>query len=316
MKIVSCFSNLKELEPLAAAGADEFYTAVRKLPAFGPGFLPGADLKPAIKKAHALGKKIALAVNAMHAAATTAKRAFIMRQARELDDLGLDAFIVSNPYLLELLSDRARPLRAKLHLSSVQPVFNSLSAAFFAGRFAVSRMILPSQLTPPEARRLLAFCGARGIETEIFDYRFFGCPYVNGRCQLHQPVYYTMRSAMREGSLCRINSGAGGLVKVGSLELPDRAGDIPGLVKRLASRLTRGGAPRLSNAAAFFDFFRSGVQYFKYGTRPDPPKVKAGKVAALRSMLDLAEKLSSSLPRDAARRAFIREMTEWNGGGF
>jgi hypothetical protein len=316
MKIVSCFSDLKELEPLAAAGADEFYTAVRALPAFGSGFLPRPALKPAIKKAHALGKKIALAINAMHAPATAAKRAFIMRTVRELDDAGMDAFIVSNPYLLELLSDRSRPLRAKLHLSSVQPVFNSMSAAFFAGRFPLSRIILPSQLAPPEARKILAFCGARGIETEIFDYRFFGCPYINGRCQLHQPIYYTLKSKMREGSLCRINAGPGGLVKIGAIEAPDRAGEIPALAKRLASRLTRGGAPRLSNAAAFFDFFSSGVQYFKYGTRLDSPKVKAGKVGALRSMLDLAERLSSSLPRDDARRAFIKEMTKWDGGGF
>ncbi|MBI4803534.1 MAG: U32 family peptidase [Elusimicrobia bacterium] len=316
MKIVSCFSDLKELEPLTGAGAQEFYTAVSTLPAFGPGFLSGAALKPAIKRVHALGKKIALAVNAIYAPATVKKRAAIMERIRELDDLGMDAFIVSNPYIIGMFSDRARPLRAKLYLSSVQPVFNSLTAAFFAGRSGFSRVILPNQLTPSEARKILAFCGERGIETEIFDYRFFGCPFVNGRCQLHRPDYYTLRSALPEGSLCRINAKPGALVKIGSLETPARAGELPGLVKRLTFRLTCGRAPRLSNAATFFDFFRSGVQYFKYGTRRDPPEIKVRKVRALRSMLDLAEGFSSSLPQEEARRAFIKEMDKWDGSGF
>jgi hypothetical protein len=59
MKIVSCFTDLKELEPLAEAGADEFYTAIGALPAFRFGVLPGRDLGPAIKKAHSPSFNIA-----------------------------------------------------------------------------------------------------------------------------------------------------------------------------------------------------------------------------------------------------------------
>ena len=315
MKIVSCFSNLIELEPLAEAGADEFYTAVGDLPAFSIGVLPSADLPKAIKKVRALGKKIALAVNAIHAPASDKRLGAIEKRIRYLDRLGVDAFIFSNPYLLGLFSARGKRLRANLHLSSVQPVFNGLSAAFFA-RFAISRIILPNQLSPHEARKILAFCRARKIETEIFDYRFFGCAYVNGRCQLHRPDHYTLKAAIQEGFLCRINAKPGGLVKLRSLDLPGRAKELPGLIKRLEDRFTCGGAPRLSNAAAFFDFFSSGVQYLKYGTRHDLPEVKAGKVRELRAMLDLAEKLSSSKPRAEARRDFILELTRWNGGGF
>ncbi|MBI4352233.1 MAG: U32 family peptidase [Elusimicrobia bacterium] len=315
MKIVSCFSDLKELEPLAGAGADEFYTAIAALPAFSVGFLPGRDLAPAIKTAHALGKKIALAVNAIHFPATLKQLAAAEKRIRGLDRLGMDAFIFSNPYLLGLFSGRRKLPGAKLHLSSVQPVFNSLSAAFFS-RFGVSRLILPNQLSPYEARKILAFCRARGIETEIFDYRFFGCAYINGRCQLHRPDHYTLKSAILEGSLCRINAPAGGLVKLRTLDLPARARELPRLVKRLEARFTCGGSPRLSNAAAFFDFFSSGVRYLKYGTRHDPSGVKVKKVAELRRMLDLAEKLSAELPRAEARRAFVAELSGWNGGGF
>ena len=308
MKIVSCTTDLNELEPLAEAGADEFYTAVQELPAFGFGFLPYEHLGPAIKKAHSLGKKIALAVNAPYASAMCGDLPGLVRRIRTIDDLGVDAFIFSSPYFLEKFSGRKTRLRARMHLSSVQPVFNSLSAAFFA-RYGVSRIILPNQLAPAEAEKILAFCRGRGIETEIFNYRLFGCAYINGRCQLHQPIYYTLRAELPKGSLCRVSAERGGLVKVKSLELPERSGELLGVMSRLSSRLAGGGAPRLANAAAFFDFFSAGVQYLKYGTRQDPLSVKIQKVAETRRMLDLAVRLASSLPRGKARRAFVKKMS-------
>ncbi|OGS07486.1 MAG: hypothetical protein A2270_09480 [Elusimicrobia bacterium RIFOXYA12_FULL_51_18] len=315
MKIVSCFTDLKELEPLAEAGADEFYTAVGELPAFGSKNLPSTDLAAAIIKTKALGKKISLAVNDLHATATDKQLGAITGRIRDLDKLGVDAFIFSNPYLLELFSGGRKRLRAELHLSSVQPVFNSLSAAFFQ-RFNISRIILPNQISSHEARKILYFCRTRSIETEIFDYRFFGCAYVNGRCQLHHPIHFTLKSAMLNDSLCHINAKPGGLIKLRNLDIPNRAGELPGIINRIENRFTRRGSPRLSNAATFFDFFASGVQYLKYGTRSDRQEVKVKKVGELRAMIGLAEKLSSSRPRTKASQAFILELAHWNKDGF
>lgn len=312
MKIVSCFSDLKELEPLARAGADEFYTAAEGLLPFSSGTLPPEHLAAAVKRAHRLGRRISIAVNTLLATATVRQLAAIERRVLALDALGADAFIFGNPYLLAKFSGR---LRAQLHLSSLQPVFNSLSAAFFA-RFGVSRIILPNQLAPAEASRLLAFCRGKGIETEIFDYRFFGCAYVNGRCQLHRPGHYTLRESMSEGMLCRINARPGGLVRALRPDEPARARELPRLAARLERRFTCGGAPRLSNAAAFFDLYSAGVQYLKYGIRQDAPEVKARKVGELRRMIDLAAGLAAGRSRAAARRAFAAEMSGWNGGGF
>jgi hypothetical protein len=311
MKIVSCFSSLKELTPLAEAGADEFYTAVGDLPAFHSGTLPGPDLEPAVKKVRALGKKMALAVNSMLATATRRQLAAIERRVRALDALGVDAFIVSNPYLLDLFSGPGRRLRAQLHLSSVQPVFNSLSAAFFA-RFGISRLILPNQLSPDEARGILSFCRAEGIETEIFDYRFFGCVFVNGRCNLHTGIYHTFRRNTPEGALCRCGSGAELPVRPFDID-PARAAEAPAAARRVARRMGCGGAPRLYNAASFYDFFRLGAGWLKYGVRLDPPKVKERKVRALREMADLAETLTLDLGPAAGREEFIRRMTAWKG---
>lgn len=315
MKIVACFSDIKELVPLAEAGADEFYTAARELPAFHYGELPLSRLTAAIKLSHSLGRRISVAVNSVLATATVRQLAAAEKGVRRLDDAGADSFIFANPYFLRMFSAPGRGLRAKLHLSSVQPVFNSRAAAFFA-RFGVSRIILPNQLDPREAGPLLAFCRERGIETEIFDYRFFGCVYVNGRCQLHKPGHYTTRRGLPEGAMCRVSAGAGGLVRPLPPDLPRRAAELPGVLARLERRLAPGGAPRFSDAAAFFDLLSAGVGYLKYGTRRDVPAAKVSKVRAMRAMISLAESLRARLPAAAARKEFITEMSRWNGGGL
>lgn len=314
MKIVSCFTDIRELEPLAEAGADEFYTAVRELPAFSEGYLPYASLGPAIDKAHALGRKVALAVNAMHSVRLLTDPGGVIRGIRDADAMGVDALIVSNPYLLSKLS-LARPrLKAELHLSSVQPVFNSLSAGFFA-RFGIARMILSNQLAPREAPKILSLCRRLGIGTEIFDYRFFNCAYVNGRCQLHQPGYYTLKSEHR-GSMCRTGTAGGGAVRMKTLDAPGRSGETLAIMNRLAGRLVRDEVPRIANPASFYDYFAAGTRYLKYGMRQDTPEMKALKVRELREMAGLAAELSSSMPRARARRAFIERMTRWDTERF
>ena len=81
MKIVSCFSALRELEPLARAGADEFYTAAEGLLPFSSGTLPPEHLPRAVKEAHRLGRRISIAVNTLLATATVRQLAAIERLA-------------------------------------------------------------------------------------------------------------------------------------------------------------------------------------------------------------------------------------------
>jgi len=273
--------------------------------------LPAGLLRAAVEAAHALGKPLALAVNAIHAPAFR-NPAAIMRKLRAADALGVDAFIVSNPQLLRDLSAARPRLRAQLHLSSVQPVFNTLAAAFFL-RFGVSRIILPNQLRAHEAREIISFCLRNGVESEIFDYRFFGCAYINGRCQLHRPGYYRLRKETPDGSMCRVNARPGGLAAVKTLDLPERAAAVGAAAARLEQRLAGGGAPRFSDAAAFFDMLLAGASRLKYGTRHDPSRVKVRKVRAVREMLDLAEGLKAALPPEQAARAFTRKMSFWDG---
>ena len=315
MKIVSCFSNLKEIGPLAAAGAAELYCAVKPLLSFGEAAALEniSEFRQASRRAHGLGLRIGVAVNALRLKCGVSQAKRMAGICAEADAAGADAFIISNLSALKIFSDYGFKPKAALHLSSVQPCFNSAAAAFFI-RLGFSRLILPNQLAPREAGALLSLCRRKKIETEIFDYRFFGCAYINGRCHLHLPEFYTLRTRRPEGSLCRVN------VPVGkSLKLLDLAGGganaalAMSAARVLSARLACGGAPRMANAAAFFDFFAAGVNYLKYGTREDSPAVKVSKVGKVREMLALAEKLSADLGTEKAREVFIEKMTAWKG---
>lgn len=311
MKIVSCFSRLSEMEPLAAAGADELYCAVADVPSYGFGVLKGGSLRTAAARAHALGKKLSLAVNSMR---LTYSARHIKEFARRMEDAaadGVDSFIVASPSFFELFSALGRPLPGPVHLSSVQPCLNSLTARYFI-RLGISRLILPSQVAPLECAEIFRECRAAKVETEVFDYRFFGCVYVNGRCNLHDPVFHTFREGEAPVALCRCAPGAAPAVKPVAIA-PGREAEALRLTRRLYARMTCSGPPRLNNAAAFFDFFSMGTNYLKYGTRSDLPEVKVQKVRELRAMLDLAEGLKRSCPGPRARKAFIERMTRWNG---
>lgn len=312
MKLVSCFIDKKEIAPLVEAGADELYTSDPGLPSFDSTFLHGGDVEGAIEKIHSLGARALVAVNSHHLFLDLAGMRRLERRLRELDGAGADAFIVASPSLLQRLKESGRPLRADLHLSSVQPCFNTDTLRLLLP-FGIRRVILPTQLGALEAAALLRFCRREKLESEIFDYRFFGCAYVNGRCNLHLQRYHTFREGVEGGSICRCG-GPDRLMKVSPFDAaPGRAADLPLVARRLALRMGGGGAPRLYNAASFFDFFSQGAGWLKFGVRAASLKTKVACVRRMRSMADLAEKLSAGRPRAEARRLFIEEMSHWRG---
>lgn len=310
MKIVSSFIERSEIKPLVLAGADELYTAVPNLPSFTSGCL-SAGLPAAFREIHSLGKKALVALNSMSVIRSEAGMSKLADAVFRLEEEGADAFIISSPALLSRLRS-GRRLKAGVHLSSVQPCFNTAALRFFL-RLGITRLILPSQLAPLEAREMLRLCREEGVETEIFDYRFFGCVYVNGRCNLHLPKFHTFVKGGKGGALCRCGVSAGELmVKPFGIQA-GRAAEAPALARRVARRMGGGGAPRLYNAASFYDFFRLGVGWLKYGVRLDPPSEKVRKVRALKEMSGMAAALSAELGPAASRAEFIRRMTAWRG---
>lgn len=305
MKIVSCYIDRSEIGPLAEAGADELYTSAPGLPSYAEqGLCPRQSLPAAFRDIHALGRKALVAINSPFVHRTAVQMKALLAYIRGLDEAGADAFIISNPGLMSALR-AGRPLRARLHLSSVQPCFNTAALRFFL-RFGISRVILPSQLAPREAAPLLAACRREGIETEIFDYRFFGCVYVNGRCNLHSRNFHTFRKGVHPSSLCRCGGSLAGLPVKASDVPPGLAARAAAVAARVSRRMGGGGAPRFYNAASFYDFYSMGAGWLKYGTRLDPLDVKVRKVRAMRGMIDLAGSLGPG-----GRDEFIERMTAW-----
>lgn len=311
MKIVSCFMHEKEIEPLVKAGADELYTSVPGIPSFDDTYLRGISPARAIRRVHSLGRRALIAANSHQLDLDARGMRALADRIFALDAAGADAFIIASPSLLSLLRSDRRRLRADIHLSSVQPCFNTAALRLFLS-LGVKRLILPTQLSALEARPLLALCRAQGVETEIFDYRFFGCVYVNGRCNLHVPRFHTFRKGAQGGALCRCTGSARLLPVTPANVTPGRAKEAAALAGRLALRMGSGGAPRLYNAASFYDFFRLGVGWLKYGVRKDQPGIKAAKVAMAREMADLAGDLTRRHGPAAARKLFIERMTGWN----
>ena len=318
MEIVSCFRDLSEIEPLAEAGAAEFYCGVEGIPGAGPVVLSSLEeLGRAVGRVHALGRKIALAVNCLELEFDERQCAELAARIMEIDQLGIDNFIVANPAIFLMLEDYRRSHRidgpkAGFHLSSLQPCFNHLAVDYFRG-FGVSRLILPNQLSAAEAGKMLALCAREGIETEIFDYRFFGCVYINGKCRLHTPVFHTLAT----GTDCRLFCQAG-VVDASPVELksvrvaPDKAREAVALTERVAKRVRGGGGDRISDAASFFDYFAAGAGYLKYGTRTDASELKVRKVRQMREMLRLVEGLIREGGAVSAREAFLSRMGSWN----
>lgn len=311
MKIVSCFMNASEIEPLLKAGADELYTAVPGIPSFDDDCLSGIAPEKAVRRIHSLGGRALIAANAHDITLDSRGMRRLADRIFALDKAGADAFIIASPSLLSLLRSDRRRLRADIHLSSVQPCFNTAALRFFLG-LGVRRLILPTHLSPFEARPLLDLCRRSGVETEIFDYRFFGCVYVNGRCNLHVPRFHTFRKGVHGGALCRCGESSRLLPVRPSGVSPGREKEAAILAARVSLRMGSGGAPRIYNAASFYDFFRLGVGWLKYGVRKDPGPVKAAKVAMVRDMRDLAAGLTRKLGPSVARRVFIERMLEWN----
>lgn len=305
MRLLSCITDRREIPVFRGLGVDEVYFAVDDVPNYANTGAIGtaADAPATIRAAHAHGLKIFLAANGREDRLRDREKEALLGKIRAVASAGVDGLIVASPGLLRLFA--GEKLGVPLHLSSVQPCFNSGTARFFVERFGVSRIILPNQLAAAEAGGILKCCKEAGVETEIFFYKFFGCPYINGACYLHKPKYYTLEGPQREGDMCRMGS-RGSLAKVHPERVfePD-AGRIARTAARLALRVSRGGAPRLLNAASFFDYCLAGVDCVKYGTRTDCTEAKIRNLRIIKGALRAAEELAGRFPPEEARRRFV-----------
>lgn len=282
MRINAPLRSVREVAPLVRAGADGFYCGVRSP---GPGDLnnrpntaafnlPGlAALRRAVGEAHALGRRVAVAVNKPSLDVSRAI-GFIS----EVEALGADEIIVSSLALLRAL--RGRRLSCRLSLSVMSPVFNSEALAFFR-RFGVGKVCLPRHLSLDEMAGLGRSRG--GVELEAFAMSGL-CMNVEAYCGLpscpgvrrggEEPCHFRWRTAPRS----------------------------PVVEAQLRSREWDCGL------CALWRMREMGIGSLKIEGRDDPLSEKAAYVSAVRAMLAELEEpgLGERDYRRRARRYFSR----------
>lgn len=192
MKITAPLSRIEEIEPLAAAGADEFYCSIVPddwMTRFGSsatsrrpfGNLPNdRDLEDAIVKVQALGKHLSLVMNAQHY--TCEQMDCLLKLAERFARAGGDALIIGDPSLLGLIA--SEDFELGLHLSSIAACRNRQSAAFYRD-LGANRIIFPRDMTLKEMECLIrAF---PDLEFEAFVLND-GCIFEEGVCHtIHLP---------------------------------------------------------------------------------------------------------------------------------
>lgn len=185
-ELLSPAGSLEKLRFAVHYGADAVYCALER---FGmrrasDNFTPEA-LREGIAFARERGRKVYLTVNVMpHEGELDDLRATL----RALSDTPPDAFIVSDPGVMDLL--RACIPQAVLHLSTQASTVNSAACRFWYKQ-GVKRIVLARELTLSEIKRIRANI-PDDLELEVFVHGAM-CVSYSGRCLLSN--YFAGRDA-------------------------------------------------------------------------------------------------------------------------
>lgn len=144
-----------------------------------------AEIGRAVEYAHAIGKKVYVAINIY---ANQADIRSFPDFLREMAALSPDALIVSDPGIFSLCRKLAPEIQ--LHISTQSSTTNAVAAQFWAEQGA-SRVVLARELSIAEAAEVAA---NGGLETEMFVHGAM-CVSYSGRCLLSH--FMTGRSGNR-----------------------------------------------------------------------------------------------------------------------
>lgn len=282
MKILSCVTSYKEVELIKNAGADEIYFGLSHSylsNASNHGNVGLKEAKQIINLAHNLGLKVHLAANGN--CFNHIRYQDSLKIIKKMIDWGINGVIVSSLGLLNELKD----INITIHISSVNPIFNLQYLDFLNKNFKISRIILPNQISSNESRNIIEYCKKYRIETEIFFFKFFGCPYINGFCYLHASPMNCMNY---------------------SVKTPP---------KKTTTIISCHNIPRILNSKSFIDFWFMGVDYTKYGTRTDPTHEKVKKVKFIKFTLKYIDELNKRFPNnpEKLKNIFVSTIDEMYG---
>lgn len=191
MELVCPAGNLPALQAALDAGADAIYVGFRdqtNARAF-PGLnFSDAELAEGVRRAHARGRRVFIALNTY---AETARLSEWQRAVDRAAEIGADAIIVADMAVLDYACRRHPALPRHL---SVQGSATTVAAlAYMHERFGISRAVLPRVLSAHQVERV---CASSPVPLEVFAFGSL-CIMVEGRCQLSS--YVTGASPNRHG---------------------------------------------------------------------------------------------------------------------
>jgi len=203
MKVLVGVRSFKQAEFFLTRGADEVYCGLLDIPNHGmraENFSGVDELHRTVEFAHSLGKKAFLVANDVFPAAAFDEAA---GKVEALLEGGMDGVIIRDLAVLDHF--KRRGMDAYFVLSTLGLCFNATTLKFFKER-GISRIVLPQQLTPDEARPM--FDRKLGLDIEMFCLPLFYEINLNALCSLScpcsqeivpgkEPPKYTCLSAIR-----------------------------------------------------------------------------------------------------------------------
>jgi len=149
-------------------------------------------IKEAVNYAHSLNKKIYVTVNiALHSKELKDLENYLI----ELDKIGVDAIIISDPAIIEIAKKNTS---LELHLSTQASTLNIEAVKFFKKQ-GITRIVLGREANREEIKKII---DEVDIEIETFIHGAM-CSSISGRCVLSN--FFTLRDSNRGGcsQICR-----------------------------------------------------------------------------------------------------------------
>lgn len=196
VELLSPAGNLERLKIALLYGADAVYFGGQNysLRANAKNLsLP--EIKEACDYAHKLQKKVYVTVNIVfHNEDTTGLTTYL----KELAICGVDAIIVSDPLVIDIISENK--INLPIHISTQYSSLNYETVKFWKD-LGVERVVLGREVSREEIKEII---DKTGVEIETFIHGAM-CASYSGRCVLSN--YFTNRDANRGGcaQVCRFN---------------------------------------------------------------------------------------------------------------
>ena len=190
-ELLSPAGNLEKLKYAVNYGADAVYCALDR---FGmrasAGNLTPEQLQIGLDYAHARNARVYLTMNTMPRDSELAE---LREYAKILSQITPDAFIVSDPGVMEIIKEEIP--NAEIHLSTQASTVNSAAVRFWSN-YGVKRVVLARELSLDEIKRLRQSIPEE-TEIECFVHGAM-CISYSGRCLMSN--YFTGRNA--NGGAC------------------------------------------------------------------------------------------------------------------